>query len=237
MRQFISSALLTLATVLAIPGYAQSKDDPVLMHDAPFHIPSFANDDVIVMRINIPPGRDTGFHTHYADSVSVNLSPAIRSNQVYGEDKISAPSSSEPVPGRVSFNNVTANGKYTHKAINVGPTPFHNVSFILKNPGPAGNTVSDRSGAAGYTQVMDNARVRAWRVVLEPGEETGQITQTAPGIRIYVRGGVVDELVPGAAPRGMAPYMGEFIWKAAGQTRAVKNTGSTIVEFVEFELK
>ena len=131
----------------------------------------------------------------------------------------------------------TANGNYTHKATNVGPTPFHNVSFILTNPRASGRTVSNRADAAGFTQVMDNARVRAWRVVLEPGEETGQITQTAPGLRVYVRGGVVDELVPNAAPRGMAPYMGEFIWQDAGQTRAVKNTGSTIVEFVEFELK
>jgi hypothetical protein len=207
------------------------------MHEAPFHVPVFANDDVIVLRINIPPGRDTGFHTHYADSVSVNLSPAIRTNQQYGDAGISAASSSEPVAGRVSFNNVTANGNYTHKAANVGPTPFQNVSFILKNPDAAGYAVSSRSEASGYAQVMDNARVRAWRVVLEPGQETGQITQSAPGIRVYVRGGVVDELAPGAAPRGMAPNTAEFIWQDAGQTRAVRNTGATIVEFVEFELK
>jgi hypothetical protein len=35
----------------------------------------------------------------------------------------------------------------------------------------------------------------------------------------------------------MAPYSGEFIWQDAGQTRAVTNTGSTIVEFVEIEFK
>ena len=29
--------------------------------------------------------------------------------------------------------------------------------------------------------MLDNARLRAWRVVLEPGEATGEITQTAPG--------------------------------------------------------
>jgi hypothetical protein len=51
-----------------------------------------------------------------------------------------------------------------------------------------GTTVSDRSGVAGYTQIMDNARIRAWRVVLKPGEATGQITQTAAGLRVYVRG-------------------------------------------------
>jgi hypothetical protein len=39
------------------------------------------------------------------------------------------------------------------------------------------------------------------------------------------------------ADRGMAPYDGDFMWQDAGQTRAVKNTGTTVIEFVEFELK
>ena len=137
----------------------------------------------------------------------------------------------------MNFTDVSKNGPRTHKATNVGPTPFHNISLILKNHEPAGITVSNRSGIAGYTQIMDNARMRAWRVVLKPGEATGQITQTAPGFRVYIHGGVLAEMVPGSADRGMAPYEGDFIWQDAGQTRAVKNTGTTAIEFVEFELK
>jgi hypothetical protein len=53
-----------------------------------------------------------------------------------------------------------------HKASNVDPTPFHNISFIFKKAGPDGNTVSDRTGVSGFTQIMDNARVRAWRAIL-----------------------------------------------------------------------
>lgn len=239
MRHVISVSLFVLAYALAQPSSAQLEDNPVPMDKAPFHVPVFSNDYITLLRINIPPGRDTGFHTHYADSVSVNLSPALRTNQPYGSSEVSAPAVGEPVPGRVSFNNVTKNGSYTHKADNVGSTPFHNVSFILKDRsmwmnGPA---VSNRSGVSGYTQIMDNERIRAWRVVLAPGEATGQYTQTAPGLRVYIRGGVMDELVPGSASRGMAPYEGGFIWQDAGQTRVVKNTGSTIIEFVEFELK
>ena len=123
------------------------------------------------------------------------------------------------------------------KPVPMDKAPFHNISFILKNRSPAGTTVSDRSGVKGYTQIMDNARLRAWRVALKPGEATGQITQTAPGLRVYVHGGVLAEMVPGSADRGMAPYEGDFIWQDAGQTRAMKNTGTTFIEFVEFELK
>jgi hypothetical protein len=237
MRHVVSVSLFVLVYALAQPMSGQIEDKPVPMDKAPFHIPVFSNEYIILMKVNIPPGRNTGYHTHYADSVSVNLTPASQTSQTYGSSEVSAPSTGDGEPGRATFTNVTKDGPRTHKATNVGPTPNHSISFILKNRGPAGTTVSDHSGVAGYTQIMDNARIRAWRVVLKPGEATGQITQTAPGLRVYVQGGVLAEFVPGSADRGMAPYEGDFIWQDAGQTRAVKNTGTTLIEFAEFELK
>jgi hypothetical protein len=237
MRHITSVLLFVLVCAVVQPASAQVEDEPVPMENAAFHVPIFVNEYIILLSINIPPGRDTGFHTHFADSVSVNLSPASRTNQVYGSSEVGAPTVGEPVPGRTSFTNVTENGPHTHKASNVGPTPFKNVSFILKDRPAAEFPVSDRSSVPGYTQIMDNERIRAWRVVLEPEEVTGQLTQPAPGLRVNVRGGVLDEVVPGSADRGMAPYDGEFMWQDAGQTRAVKNTGATVIEFVEFEFK
>jgi hypothetical protein len=241
MRHVVSASLLVLACALVQPVFAQTaelEDKPVPMDKAPFHIPVFANDYLIVLNVNIPPGRNTGYHTHYADSVSVNLTPASQTNQNFGSSAVSAPGTGgEGAPGRATFTDVTKNGPRTHKATNVGPTPFHNISFILKDHASTAAKVSDRAGVAGYTQVMDNNRLRGWRVVLKPGEATGQITQTAPGLRVYVHGGVLAEVLPGSADRGMAPYDGDFIWQDAGQTRAVKNTGTTQIEFVEFELK
>ena len=238
MRLGISASLFVLACALAQPVVAQLEEKPVPMDKAPFHIPVFSNEYVTLLNVNIPPGRNTGYHIHFADSISVNLTPASQTSQDYGSSKVGPPGTGgDGEPGRVNFNDVTKNGPRTHKATNVGPTPFHNISFILKNRAPAGTTVSDRAGVTGYTQVMDNARLRAWRVVLKPGEATGQITQTAPGLRVYIHGGVLAEMVPGSADRGMAPYEGDFIWQDAGQTRAVRNTGTTAIEFVEFELK
>ena len=238
MRHLAAASFVVLAGVLAAPVSAQLEDKPVRMDKAPFHIPVFQNDYLILLNVNIPPGRNTGYHIHYADSVSVNLSPASQTSQDYGSNDVGAPGSGgDGAPGRATFTNVTKDGPRTHKATNVGPTPFHNISFILKHPGPDGNHVSDRTGVAGFTQIMDNARLRAWRVTLDPGQSTGPITQTGPGLRVYVHGGVLAEVIPGNADRGMAPYDGDFIWKDAGETRAVKNTGTTRLEFIEFELK
>jgi len=238
MRQLASVSVILLAAVLSAPAVAQVEDKPVPMDKAPFHIPVFQNDYLILLNVNIPPGRNTGYHIHYADSVSVNLMPASQTSQDYGSKDVSAPGTGgEGAPGRATFTNVTKDGPRTHRATNVGPTPFHNISFILKHAGADGNAVSDRTGVAGFTQIMDNARLRAWRVILEPGQSTGQIRQGGPGLRVYVHGGVLAEVIPGNADRGMAPYDGDFIWKDAGETRSIKNTGTTRLEFIEFELK
>ncbi len=84
---------------------------------------------------------------------------------------------------------------------------------------------------------MDNERVRGWRLVLEPGQTAGVFTQTAPGLRIVLDGGEIAELVPGQPDRGMNLRLGEFYWQDPGVMRAVRNTGTTRLEFVEFELK
>jgi hypothetical protein len=84
---------------------------------------------------------------------------------------------------------------------------------------------------------MDNERVRGWRLTLNPGQSAAAITQAAPGLRIVLDPGEIAEAVPGQPDRGMFMKLGEFYWQDAGVTRAVRNIGSTRIEFLEFELK
>src|SRR6202166_1117867 len=134
MRPVVSASLFVLACALAQSASAQLEDKPVPMEKAPFHIPVFQNDYLILLNVNIPPGRNTGYHIHHADSVSVHVMPGSQTNQNYGSNEVSAPGTGgEGAPGRATFTNVTKDGPRTHKASNVGPTPFHNISFILKS--------------------------------------------------------------------------------------------------------
>ena len=91
MRYAVSASVAVLAAALASPAFAQLEDKPVRMEKAPFHIPVFQNDYLILLNVNIPPGRNTGYHIHYADSVSVNLMPASQTNQNYGSNEVSPP--------------------------------------------------------------------------------------------------------------------------------------------------
>jgi hypothetical protein len=122
--------------------------------------------------------------------------------------------------GRATFT-AYSKGPRTHKATNIGATPFHNVVVIFTAP-PGRFTPSSRAGVPGYE---------------EPGQSVPAITQSAPGLRVVVTGGEIVELVPGQPDRGMSLKLGEFYWQERGVTRAVRNNGTTRVELVEFELK
>jgi hypothetical protein len=53
MRHVIS--LFVLVCALASPAFAQLQDKPVPMDKAPFHIPVFSNDYIVLLNVNIPP--------------------------------------------------------------------------------------------------------------------------------------------------------------------------------------
>ncbi|HKA78736.1 MAG TPA: hypothetical protein VKD43_01835 [Xanthobacteraceae bacterium] len=233
MRSIVNATFVIGTLALAQPAVAQVEAPAVPVDKAPFHVPVFRNEYVALVNVQIPPGRVAGYHTHSLDQISVLVGDADTVGQVLGEEP--APARRNP-RGNVGFTEYSKKSM-THKVSNVGPTPFHNVVITLVYPQPGRFTPGSRADVAGYTQIFDNARVRAWRLVLEPGQSAGAITQSAPGIRVVVDGGEIAESVPGEADRGMAPKTGEFFWQEPGVTRTVRNTGTTRVQLVEFELK
>jgi len=234
MRRFVAALLTGVTCAFVQPAIAQNEEKPVPIAKAPYHRPVFTNQYVTMLDVYVPPGRNTGYHIHVQDSVSVNISVGDQTNQDFGSTVVSPPNRGEK--GRATFAPYVKDGMRTHKATNVGQTPFHNVSFLFTSPQPYRLTPSTRN-VPGFTQVMDNERVRGWRVVLQPGQSTGQITQTAPGVRIVVSGGEIAEIVPGAVDRGWYLGDGEYFWQDPGTTRSIRNIGTTPVEFLEFELK
>ena len=235
MRPMLAASLFTFACALAGPAAAQNKETGVPIIKAPYHLPVFANEYVTVLKIFIPPGRNTGYHIHTEDSVSVNIVPADMTNQNLGSSEVTRGERAQR--GRAAYTAYSKEGPRTHKASNIGQTPFHNVSFIFKNRAPGQFTPSSRAAVPGYVQILDNERVRGWRLTLEPGQSAAAITQTAPGIRIVLDGGELVETVAGQAYRGWMLGTGEFYWQEPGVTRGLRNIGTTRIEIEEFEIK
>ena len=220
-----------LAATFAPLAAAQSVAPSVAVEEASYHVPVFRNELVTVLNVFIPPHRESGYHRHSLDSVGVLISDTARTGQVLGaEATVTAPRAR----GSANFTNY-AREPLVHSVAITGDTPFHNIVVELEYPTPGRFTAGTRG--QGYTQILDNERVRVWRLALEPGQTAPAITQSAPGVRVVIDGGELAELEPGKADRHKAPRSGEFFWQDAGQTRAVRNVGTTRIELVELELK
>jgi hypothetical protein len=223
--------LLTLGIALHASPQGGSAAPEVPVEEAPYHVPAFRNELVTVLNVFIPPKRASGYHRHSLDSVGVLVSDTERTGQVLG-----AEATVTPLRGRGSANFTNyAREPLVHTVAVTGDVPFHNVVVELMYPASGRFTAGTRG--EGYTVILDNERVRVWRLKLEPGQAAAAITQPAPGVRVVIDGGELVESVPGKPDRAKAPRSGEFFWQDAGATRAVRNVGTSPIELVELELK
>lgn len=225
-------ALAAIAALSIAPPPA-SAETVVPVEQAPYHVPVFSNEYVTALNVYIPPGETSGFHRHALDTVGVQILDTPRTGQFPG-----GPANVSQVrqPGAVQFA-LYSREPIVHAVSLTGGGVFHNIVVELLRGAPHGFAPGSRDSATAYTVVLDNERVRAWRLVLAPGEQAAPITQGAPGIRVVVRGGELIESIAGRPDRGMAPNAGEFYWQDGGVTRAVRNIGTTPLELVEIELK
>jgi hypothetical protein len=124
-----------------------------------------------------------------------------------------------------------------HQVANAGQSSFHVMGIEILDSQPGRFSSSTRTDVPAYTSVLDNERVRGWRLMLQPGESAAAITQIAPGVRIVEQGGDIVESEGERPDHELNLNRGDFAWQAAGTTRAVRNVGTSPVEWVEFELK
>jgi hypothetical protein len=231
VRHGLAAALLALGFVLVQSAAAQDESPRVVpVEKAPFHVPTFHNEYVTMLRVNIPPGRTSGYHRHSLDMATVLVEGSTTRTQVLGQE----PREGGGTAGRVNFN-FHSRQPFVHQVANTGASPYHIVGFELMYAQPGRFSPSTRPQAPAYAQVLDNER--AWRIVLAPGQSAPAIAQTAPGIRVVVKGGELVESAPDEPDRGMNLRLGDFFWQDAGGTRAIRNAGETPIELVEFELK
>ena len=198
---------------------------------ATFHQLVFANDDVAILNNLYPPQGDSGFHLHPRDLFFVAVTPSLNSTQRRGQP-VTMPLR-QPA-GVVGFN-LVGTESFVHRVINNADQAARFIAIEIRRPAPSGDAPSVRGD--GYVQIFDNHRLRAWRVLLEPGQSAAALTQRANGVRVVVRGGVLRTQRPGIADQTLALEPGNFAYQDAGETRTQHNAGKTTIELVEIELK
>jgi hypothetical protein len=170
-------------------------------------------------------------HEHRADSFSVVIRDAEMSNEPRGKVAMSF-----PVPaGVVSFAPVT-NGPYAHRIAASGSTAVHVVAMELLLARPGGPPNDGRRDGARFSTALENARGRAYRYTIAPGESTGTFGRAASTAIVAVSEGRISELREGQDRRLWDFEPGDVRWIETGEKLSVKNEGAKPVELVEIEV-
>jgi mannose-6-phosphate isomerase-like protein (cupin superfamily) len=223
--------LLALHAVALAQDHSSAAFPPV--EQASFHQLMFADEDITILNNRYPPNGDAGFHTHFHDNFYVVIRHTQSSGQGLGKPLVATPAA--PV-GAAGYGTVGAEPR-THRIVNGDKGVAQFVVVEMLRPNPLGSAVSSREAAPQYVQIIDNPRLRAWRLTLAPGQSVPAITQASKGVQIIVRGGLLTTIRPGSPEQVLYLQAGDVSVQPAGASRALKNEGAETIELVELELK
>jgi quercetin dioxygenase-like cupin family protein len=208
---------------------SNSPQSPVEIKGEAHHHPKFENEFVRVWDVTVPAGEATLWHVHRNDNVVVTLSDA----SLRLENATAPATEAQWKFGEVRFAKAT----YVHRAMNVGTTPFHNLTIeLLQLPNSAPSNITLPGTYEGRTPVLENDRVRVYRMSLAPGEAIAMHTHPYPGLQVTITAAEIEVTANGKAVRH--PVKADDVsWRAAGVTHSVRNVGQTRFEAVDIELK
>jgi hypothetical protein len=223
---------LLLASVLALPSWAEDTGKPpiVPVKKAAFHLFGFQDENMSLENVTLPPGFSTGYHSHNQDLVFVITAPARIKNQILDKEPVER----EFRLGDVNFVYYTKTPG-VHQITNLEKdNALRLLAVGIVYPEPGRYTPSTRP--AKYEVALDNDRVRAWRLKLNPGDSATVIQQTAPGARIVVAGGTLVGKRPGKPDQPLVLKNHDFMTTDV-EERGMENIGNSSIELVEIELK
>jgi len=85
--------------------------------------------------------------------------------------------------------------------------------------------------------VLENDRVKVYRVSIDPKQATGIRSRTLPWLRISISQSMISINEPGKPPKTVHTRPDDYRWHEAGTTHSIENVGSTPYEATEIEWK
>jgi quercetin dioxygenase-like cupin family protein len=228
--KFLISLILLLAFAAASLSQSSSSQSPVDLSGEPRHHPKFENEFVRVWDVTVPVGDATLWHIHRNDNVVVTLGDASLRIETVG----AATAEVQWKFGEVRFSKAT----YVHRAMNMGMTPFHNMTIeILKSPLGSQEPAKLKEPIT-RAPVLENERVRVYRVTLEPGQATTMHTHLLSGLGVAITAGEIEITTEGKdKPDRVSLPAADVRWRGGPVTHSIKNVGKTRLEVVDIELK
>ena len=207
-----------------------SAETPVEISGEPRHHPNFENEFVRIWDVTVPAGDATLWHAHRIDNVVVIVGGASLRLETVG----AAPAEVLWNFGDVRFGKAT----YVHRAMNVGTTPFHNLTIELLRSPPGSQSLATQTGQTSRQPILENERVRAYRLTLEPGQSMTMHTHLLAGLAISITAAEIEITTEGnTKPDRLTLPLGDVRWRGGPVTHMIKNVGKTRFEAVDIELK
>jgi len=229
---FLSGFLIIACLLVSQQLFAQSQQAAVPVEQEPRHWVVFQNNYVRIYDCLIPPGDVTLFHTHSFDSVIT----VVSGGKVRGEIPGKAPTESVAPIGRVTFAKGTG-APYTHRIENIGTTPLRFVVAELHASSASPGVPAALDAVPGHKFVLENDRVKVYRVSIDPKQATGIRSRTLPWLRISISQSMISIHEPGKTPKTLQTRPGDYRWHEGGTTDSLENVGSTTYEATEIEWK
>lgn len=231
-RAIVAIIATALGVLWSPQPIAQSQQMAVPVEQEPRHWVVFENNYVRIYDALIPPGDISLFHTHSFDNVATTVSGGRMRNEIPGQ----APTEQGPTTGNVSFAYGTRI-PYTHRIENIGNTPLRFVVAELHSPSASPGTAASLDGLPGHRKVLENDRVKVYRVSIDPKQSTGVRSRTLPWLRISITQSMISIHEPGKTPKTIQTRPGDYRWHEAGTADSIENVGPTPYEATEIEWK
>jgi quercetin dioxygenase-like cupin family protein len=218
---FFTAMLLSMALQPAAPP------DTVPVRQEPMHHLKMENESVRVFDVVVPPGQSTLYHLHAADYVFVTLGAA----DVRSEPVGAAPAELKLADGETRFTKAPL----THRASNLAPTPFRNLTIEVLKTGGAANLPPLPGG---YSPVLENEKVRVSRLVLDPGQSMDTPPTAPKTLQVVVAPSrLLEDAGQGKPGRTGDTKAGDFQWRQTPRRHSMRNVGTTRFEAVLIEWK
>ncbi|HEV2388999.1 MAG TPA: hypothetical protein VGS20_17295 [Candidatus Acidoferrales bacterium] len=181
MRIVAFALLLALGAGLALasqpPSQAQAlAGQAVSLDQEPHHHLKFANDDVRIYDVVVPPHESTLLHQHDNDYVYVVLG----ASDITAEEPGQAAVEVKLADGAVRF----AKGGFAHVLTNDSAQPFRNITIVLLNPRVTARGCSCAGNAAGAVCGCPNAEPEPANWTMKVGQLDLGETTLGPGAEL-----------------------------------------------------
>ena len=202
---------------------------PVPVADEPRHHLVFENAIARVLDVQVPAGDTTLYHVH----TYPNLGVVIQGARSWAQSQYTAPGEVEIARAAAALlDNWAQELPYTHRVGNADSVAFHCV--ISEWRGTSGVDCTSLADGGLRRLAKEGRFFRVYEIRLAPHAATESHRHSCPGLTVLATMGLLGEDGKTSGPTGGAGA-GQWEWRNAGVTHALRNDGDTPLTAFEID--